>query len=60
MYSANNPNEEILRLRADNERLRAALKTVADILEKYGCFEKLAVDVAILYAAAALKETWDE
>ena len=52
---------EILRLRAENEKLRAALKPFADILEKHGGFEKLPIDVAILYAAAAaLKETGDE
>ena len=39
-------------------KLRGALAPFADLLERYGRFEQAAIDVAILYAAAATyKET---
>ena len=44
MYSANNPSEEILRLRADNERLRAALKEV----RQYVGYAHDKIDVALV------------
>ena len=56
MYSANNPNEEILRLRAENEKLRAALKQIAETYNK----PTTSKDGLAFMAAAALKETGDE
>lgn len=46
---------------AENEKLRAALRPFADILKEHGGFERLPIDVAILYAAAtAYRETGDD
>ena len=63
MYSANNPNEEILRLRAENEKLRAALKPLAQHAPTHAYSQPdTPVVIRVLVkdlraAAAALKET---